>query len=395
MNMKIRQRRAPAHLQAGLSLLELMISITIGAVLMTGLVATFNQSGESRRELEKTGTLIENGRYAINLIYEDLRHAGFFGYYYDLGAAPATVPDPCEVADLAKLTEAVAMPFQGFNATTLLNRPNVTATTCDDKNLLTNANLKAGSDILVVRRADTHVLGGPDPELGTPIPENPEDDVIYVQANARTLNVLTGVASAVVDATTDYDTANSEVDGVTANLRKYPGKDDVAPYRAVAETRRYRVHVYFVAPCSFGSGANGVCQAGDDDVPTLKRLELSASAGATVMEIVPLVEGVEYLKVRYGIDNSPTTANAATGSVGDGVPDSYTATPAAADWENVITAQVHLLVRATQETREWTDSKSYTIAGVSAGPFDDHYRRRVYSTEAISMNTSGRREVPK
>ena len=361
--------------QAGLSLLELMISITIGAILMTGLVATFNQSGESRRELEKTGTLIENGRYAVSMIYEDLRHAGFFGFFYDLGNPPATVPDPCEVADLAKLKGDVALPIQGFAAATLLTRPDISGTTCDDKGLFTIANLKAGSDILVIRRGDTGVFTG-----------NPVDDVIYMQANARALNLLVGNSSASVP--------TDAADGVTANLLKYPGK---AAVTTEAETRRYRVHVYFVAPCSFGSAANGVCQGGDDDVPTLKRLELSASGGATVMEIVPLVEGVEFMKVRYGIDNSPTTTHAVTGSIGDGIPDSvYVAsTTAFADWANVVTTQVHLLVRATQETQEHTDVKSYSIAGVTAGPFNAHYRRRVYSSEALSRNMAGRREVPK
>jgi type IV pilus assembly protein PilW len=377
---RIPVRTPSARRQRGLSLLELMISITIGAVLMTGLVATFNQSGESRRELEKTGTLIENGRYAVSLIYDDLHHAGFFGYYYDLGDVPSPAPDPCETADVAKLKAAIAMPFQGFAAATLLNRPDVSATTCDDKGLLTNSNLKAGSDILVIRRADTSVFTG-----------NPVDKAIYMQANSRDLNVLVGSASASVPA--------QSADGVTANLLKYPSK---AGNTTVAETRRFRVHVYFVAPCSAGSGANGVCQSGDDTIPTLKRLELGSTkeddaiaSAATVMRIVPLVEGVEYLKIRYGVDNSPTTANAATGLIGDGIPDSYTASPSAADWGGVISAKVHLLVRATEATQEYTDAKTYALDTVSAGPFGDHFRRRVYSTEAVSMNTAGRREVPK
>ena len=379
--MKTRNRTAQGTAcrkkQAGLSLIELMISITIGVILMTGMVATFNQSGESRRELEKTGTLIENGRYAINLIYEDLRHAGFYGYYYDLGDAPAIVPDPCETADLAKLKGDIAMPIQGFAAATLLTRPVISGTTCDDKGLFTNANLKAGSDILVIRRGDTAVVTG-----------NPVDDVIYMQANSRDLNLLVGASSA--------DVPTDSADGVTPNLLKYPaGK--LPPDTTVAETRRYRVHVYFVAPCSYGSAADGVCQNGDDDVPTLKRLELSAAGGATAMEIVPLVEGVEFMKVRYGIDNSPTTANPVTGMIGDGIPDSAHVASAAtlADWANVVTTQVHLLVRATQETQEHTDIKSYSIAGATAGPFTDHYRRRAYSSEALSMNMAGRREVPK
>ncbi len=54
---------------------------------------------------------------------------------------------------------------------------------------------------------------------------------------------------------------------------------------------------------------------GGSPIPTLKRLELTTSG----FSIVPIAEGVEYMKIEYGVDNSPSTTNASTGLIGDGV----------------------------------------------------------------------------
>ncbi|MBI1732630.1 MAG: PilW family protein [Gammaproteobacteria bacterium] len=361
------------HPQAGFSLLELMVSITIGAILMTGMVAMFNSSGETRRELEKTGSLIENGRYAIGLLYDDLRHAGFYGQFYDTGDAPATEPDPCETANLGTLKTHIAMPIQGYRAATSSTQaPIVAASTCDEDGVLPASNFVAGSDILVVRRADTEVFTG-----------NPTAGRIYLQANARDLNLLLGNSGANVPTATADNNA-------TASLKKYPSKGTATP----ADTRLYRVHVYFVAPCSYGSGANDTCTAADDDVPTLKRLELSASGGATAMTISSLVEGVQRMKVEYGMDTVPNTVNLTTLLIGDGMPDNYVTAPALADWPGVVSVRVNLLLRSTQATQDYTDSKQYNLGGVLAGPFGDKFRRRVYSTEVMPVNIAGRREIP-
>lgn len=379
--------------QSGMTLIELMVAVTIGAILMTGLVAVFNNSGEARRELEKSGQLIENGRYAVNLLYEDLRHAGFYGHYYKLGDPPGALPDPCEITNTTDLKNALAMPIQGYRATLLANRPDVTGTTCDDKGLLTTANTKAGSDILVIRRADTALLAGTmtDPDDGTLIVATgtPINKEVYVQANNRDAFIQIGNPSAgVIDPT---NTGAKAADNTAQSLKKYPNKS----VDTWADIRKYRVHVYFVAPCSFGTGANGVCQTGDDEVPTLKRLELNSSGTATQMEIVPLVEGVEYMKVEYGVDSSPTTVNGSTGLAGDGVPDGYEPEPDLAEWPLVVSARVHILARNLAITAGHKDEKSYVLADVTPGPFDDAFKRHVFNTEARPMNLAGRREIPK
>ena len=80
--------------QPGMSLIELLVAIAIGSILMVGLLTVFSNSSRSHRELEKSSQLIENGRYAIDLLYEDLRHSGYYGHFFDLGTPPSTLPNP-------------------------------------------------------------------------------------------------------------------------------------------------------------------------------------------------------------------------------------------------------------------------------------------------------------
>jgi len=360
--------------QAGMSLVELMVSIAVGSLLMMGLATTFKSSSDTHREMEKAGRLVENGRYAVNLIARELHHTGYYGYYYAPAATPAALPDPCETGDIDAITEAMAMPVQGYAAPDLTTRADITATSCDDKGLLTAANLRPGSDVFVTRRASTDVFTGA-----------PVTNEIYLQSNPRTVRLLRGNSSAIVP-----DTA---ADNSAQTMRKYPHDTASTEW---ADTHKYHTHTYFVAPCSFGTGANAVCTVNDDPVPTLKRLELTSDGANTVMQIVPLVEGVEYMKLIYGIDTSPIAVNAVTGFAGDGIPDSYVAVPTLEQWPAVVAVRIFLLIRATDPTPGHSDSKQYSFApaGITLGPFNDQFRRHVFTAEVRPMNLAGRREIP-
>lgn len=349
----------PKRLQTGLTLVELLVALTIGLLLLAGLTLIFVNSSEANRELQKTAQQVENGRYAIDLLSQDLRLAGFYGHFHELPAPPATAPDPCET-DPAKLEAALALPVQGYRAPDLSTRPDVTATTCDG--LLTAANLRPGSDVLVVRRAST--------------------TVVAPGASGRYYIQSTG------------SQAKIQLENGSGSWNLFTNAGTPAP------VREYRVHVYFVAPCSVGtgtdaSGIKGVCRAGDDNIPTLKRLELES----TGMTIVPLVEGIEYLKLEYGVDNVPGTPDPTTGLTGDATVDSFTPVPA--DWSQVIAAKVYLLARNTQGTSGHVDDKSYLlgaapgIAGTTlVAPTNDNFRRHAYTATVRLMNISGRREIP-
>jgi len=369
--------------QLGLSLVELMIALTIGLLLLTGLSLIFVNSSEANRELQKTAQQIENGRYAIDIISQDLRMAGFYGHFHDLAAAPASLPDPCEIDTVADLQTALALPVQGYRTADLSTRADISATTCGggDKELLSDANLRPGSDVLVIRRADTNALVRP----GGVATSNE----VYMQTTGTLVEVLKGNGAAIG--------ASNKVDGSASTWFL---NDTTTP----APIRKLHVHVYFVAPCSVGSGSvtvntvaiSGICTNSDDAVPTLKRLELISLSGNTTMRVVPLVEGIEYLKIEYGVDNSPTDVSVDTGLTGDSTVDgAYVATPGSLDdWTRVIAAKVYVLARNTEQSASFLDTKTYDLGLADVPAANDKYRRHVYTAAVRLMNVSGRRERP-
>ena len=146
---------------------------------------------------------------------------------------------------------------------------------------------------------------------------------------------------------------------------------DTAP---LADIRRYRTDIYFVASNSVGS----------DGRPTLKRAELTPST-ASGWTIVPLVEGIENMKLEYGLD-----AN------GDGMPESYTPTPGSvADWRNVTSVKLFLLAINTERSPGYTNTKSYTLdSATTVTPTPpDAYRRHVFNTTVKLANVAGRRGI--
>jgi type IV pilus assembly protein PilW len=97
-----RARRAAA----GFGLVELMISLVIGLVILGALVAVFVNASRNNREASAAASVIENGRFAIELLEGDVSHAGFWGTYVpDFDdptrdedpptSTPTLIPNPC------------------------------------------------------------------------------------------------------------------------------------------------------------------------------------------------------------------------------------------------------------------------------------------------------------
>lgn len=359
------------HRQRGLSLVELMISMVIGLLLLIGVTTLIVSQSDSRAELEKTSRQVENGRYAMQILHDDIEHAGYYVQYYNIPAPPVTMPDPCLTTPLTgvgSLDEAMSLPIEGYNA---LPAPSASFS-CNTYGL-TSANYKPGTHILVVRRADTTSIA---PPFTAPAPTPGE---IYLQTNTSSHILALG--------------QNTAAFTLTMNTRAYNGVTNISPYL---------VHVYFISPCSVP--ANGVaCQVaangtGPDDngrpIPTLKRLELSyTTGGATTFTSppVPLVEGIEDMQLYYGIDNN-----------GDGYPDSYSNYPAStSDWGNVMNVNIFLMAQSTECSTGYTDTKTYSMgsapiaasaisATIAPCPNGD-YKRHVFNEVVRVVNPSSRR----
>ena len=89
--------------QAGLTLIEFMISIVLGMVIVAAMAMLIGNQSAARSEVDRSGRLIENGRYAITTMVEDLQMAGYWGEIYKTPEAPtslttvASLPNPCRV----------------------------------------------------------------------------------------------------------------------------------------------------------------------------------------------------------------------------------------------------------------------------------------------------------
>lgn len=409
------QRSTSLRLQSGLSLVELMVAIAIGLLLLAGLASVFVTSSQTHREQLKSAQQIENGRFAIDLITQDLHHAGYYGFFYSPLPTPATMPTACETANGTFLYDAMALPVQGYNALNFNTRAdadaNFAASGCAA--LLSAANLLPGSDIVVVRRAQTMPV-----TLAADLVQNE----VYLQANSVSAQIQFGGTGLFQVGTLNPDntvntvgtTAGATVPGGAVSaatvLKKanYPGTalgNRNTALRIAADVRKFNVHVYFVAPCSVPSGGGNTCTGANDDggtpIPTLKRLELTSVGGVPGMNLMPLAEGIENLQIEYGIDDTLLSPPPPTGYLGDGAPDRYTATPNAADLANAVSIKVFVLARGTAPSAGHIDDKSYTLGSAgatnSAGTkpaANDNYKRHVFSALVRLTNPSSRREIP-
>ncbi|HKS55308.1 MAG TPA: PilW family protein [Steroidobacteraceae bacterium] len=101
--------------QRGLSLIELMVSLVIGALLIAGAVTVYMQSRNTYRTNDVASRMQEVARYALDVMAPDVRLAGYWGLTnrpdsFTNGAGAVT--KDCA----ANFTANVAQPIQGLDA---------------------------------------------------------------------------------------------------------------------------------------------------------------------------------------------------------------------------------------------------------------------------------------
>ena len=329
----------------GFTLVELMLSMTIGMFILLGMVMMFVSNTKSQAELEKSNRQTESGRYAMQLLTDDIYNAGYYGEFDPTPLPDPTLPGVCVTA-IDTLRTLLPLPVQGMD-------DGATGATC-----LTD--VKANTDVLVVRRVETCVVG-----TGNCGPE--ADGGVFFQASlcANSNELSNG-----------DPTMHFSMQLAVADLNKH--KRDCTDLNAgtPAVVRRFVTHIYYVA----NNHLDG------DKIPTLMRASLGGS-GALAFTVEPMAEGIESLQFEYGQD---TTA--------DGAPDTYSTAPStSAAWRNVVAVKVHLLSRNTQESKSYTDNNTYTLGLNASGAAktiaitDRKYKRHVFSKMITIPNTAGRK----
>lgn len=356
--------------QKGLSLIELMVSVAIGLLLLVALTTLFVNQSKSRLELDKQNRMIDNGRYALDLLSENLRMAGFYGELDPLSVYPTTAEieaistsfpsafNPCSTT-ASNIEKSLVWHVQGFNA----NTPSASITSPPS---CLPSTLKAGSDVLVVRRAYTSQIPSTSAVDGT----------TYLQVSLCVPK--TGGAE------------------VPYYVRRAPNTFDLTKKTCItpnsgarADIRRFLVQIYFI-------DSNN--QAGDG-IPTLKMAELNTTSNFVISS---LVEGIEYMQIDYGIDGKDTDS--------DGMPDSFNViTPPDTDgvmngnyiscstcgvnqWAHAVSLKLNLISRNLETTTGYTDSKTYNLGTAGTVTPGGNYKRQAYTQVIRLINPASRKE---
>ena len=245
---RVARRPIVTRRQAGFSLVELMISMLIGLVIIGALVTLFVNTSGNNRELARANSMIENGRFAIKVLEDDLAHAGYWSGWVPAfddqtstaipGDVPLGIPDPCQDAttwDATYRRNLMGLPLQVYDDAAAADLATCVVDGVIDDYL-------PDTDVLVVRHADTCVPG----EGGYCEPSDP--DKLYIQAS-----YCDGEDPYVFD-TSGFMTL-TKMDCVT-----------------VADSRKFVSNIYYIRDYAVTPG---------DGIPTLVRSEFNLTAGGT------------------------------------------------------------------------------------------------------------------
>jgi type IV pilus assembly protein PilW len=318
--------------QHGMTLIELMVALAIGAFLMIGAITVFMQSRTTFRVTESLARLQENARFALDSIEPDIRMAHYWGltartYMVQGRLTPEDGAgmgnQECDVNWAINLNEAV----EGTN--------NDYSWGCDPV-----GDAQAGSDTLVVRRASED-----------PVPGALTVGGLYIQtARAQLSQIFEGTA--------------------------IPGGYNAA----TSATHRLLAHLYYVDQTSSVAG-----------MPSLRRKWLENDGDLADEE---LVVGVEDMQIQFGVDTDvPGTAvapNPNRGSIDRYVdPDDPLIDPADAGFDpnaEILAVRLWLRLRAERVENGLVDTTEYEYADQDFGTFADGFRRVLVSKTIYLRN---------
>ena len=348
--------------QRGITLIEMMVAITVGLILLAGIIQLFVSNKQAYRIQEGINVQNENSRYALNQLEYSIRMAGHWG-----GAKPASVAvettkpaTDCTQSPVLKNNDptlAVAHGIEGFDGA------NASPLDC-----IPAADYRVGTDVLMLRYA------GADRVSDARVKNFPARQFVRARS-AGGADIFDGA---------DFEARYATVGGSGPPDVRVPtpaddNKDLIANYAANAE-------IYFIRNCASQAQGNATaCDAADDTTPTLARLVLRD--GVMVQEDV--VAGVEQFQVIYGVDDD-----------GDRSPNRYVdATKVKAgtggpEWAKVVDTRVSLVLRNGERDVTFKDEKTYLLYGGAAGAglaykaaaSDQSFRRKVYNTSVQSRN---------
>lgn len=307
----------------GFTLLELLVTIIIGAFITLAAVTFMHNTAVSYHTQDMTARLQENARFAVQMMSYDLRQAGYYGCS---GDAP---DDTFEVVD---------------------------GTDGDG----------GDSDEVIISFAKA--TGGAVDVKGDPADGDDAFDIVQagtsIDANAK--DYFAAGQEVIVADCLKSEIATIKTSGVGGVNRVVLEEALVNDYNTTTTIRALSNARYFV-------------DVGDDNVPSLYREQDGAAQ--------PIVDGVDYMRVLYGVDTDE-----------NGQPDKYQAIGDLTGSEKVVSLRLGMLIRSiSNKTRDEesageygleSDDRTYGVLDQTITPEELRVTRRVFSTTMMLRNQS-------
>jgi hypothetical protein len=316
---------------AGISLLELTVTLCLGVTLSAALVTLYLASKRSYVLDQQLARLHESGRHAIDSLGRDLAMAGLYG-----GVAPGSLQlGPVDAGSCASgWALDTRTPLRALG-----DYPGDTGATArpDFLACVAPANVKPGTDLLALKRTagGAAILEG---QLQPGLPRS--------STRRWYLRLKAGADG--------HWQQRSSAELAAANVAA-----DVSYWRAVSR-------IYFVRPYAVSPG---------DGIPALCAEDLSGS----LLAVRCLVEGVQDLQLEFGLDTD-----------GDGLVDRFADAAESLDLADALVARIYLLMRSTAPVPGHLDTDDYRLGSkIVNGAGDGYVRYVVQATVRLDARLHG------
>lgn len=364
--------------QSGLSLVELLVGMALGLMVLTMLGYIYTGSRQSYRQQEAMATVQQNGRYALETLTQEARMAGYIGCPRLGSSTPVAgevVPVMRAAADSRiglDLTPAITLGYgashirpvsggktaAGLDASGLRNTTGISDNVVDD------------TDVLVVHKAANKGFmlsamaspAGPVTITGSPrgLKSDQQDVLLISDCSAADIFHVAG--------TTPGEPAETDNPQITPNValsKIYRSQDG-------AMVMGFESSVYFIRRID----PNSAESASNPRALYRARWGVDASDGAGNPDISLIAEHVRDMSILFGVDTSAPPV--------DGAADSYVPAASVADWNQVVSVRISLLLRSPDDGVQ-EQSQTYRFDTDKDGDLDtvtatDRRRYQIYTT---------------
>ncbi len=340
----------------GFSLVELMVSLVLGMVLLTGVGHLFLSTNKTYTLQDELIRMQESARVVLDLLKKDIRMAAYSGCpsWSDMGnALMTTETNRVWMTHVDKGVLGIPM---GSEAESIIDSHSL-------------------SEVLVIHKIEREAS----------IPVLSQNRANYEMTLIESHDLNQGDLLALIDETCEQVSVFIAGSGTSGSKVSYAFSNRGALYNCTGLLRG-------AFNCMDGQSGTGVFDISDSElaplssvayyiresngVPTFYRRRAGETAGGSRLSAEALVEGIEGFYLLYGVDTD-----------GDGVVNQYRPASSiglySSDWKTVISVKVELLIRSLRE--EATEPVTYFFQGAERTA-TDHYLRKVFVTSVELRN---------